>query len=290
MKAVDAGALTVTNKAGAKTYAVAPDAAIMIDGRPGKLADVPIQAHVTLNLSDDEKNALSVQVQGPHVPGLVKAVDADKNTITVANKLGEKSYDVARNLSVNIDGKPSKLADLSVDVQVTLSLSADQKTARAIHAEGPQITGVVKGVDGAANVVTVADKRGEKTFTLAKNAKVMLDEVKEGKLADLIDGTIVSARLSIGKNEITGVVRAAGPSFQGIVKAVDVENQTITITIRGKGTDAAEKTFKMTKDTQIMTAIYGVALTVADLKNEKEVILRLSTDQKAAVRIAVLGL
>jgi hypothetical protein len=43
------------------------------------------------------------------------------------------------------------------------------------------------------------------------------------------------------------------------------------------------------KETVVLTEIYGAALKLKDVRVDKEVILRLSIDQKAATRITVLG-
>ena len=294
VKAVDAAqnTITVVNKLGENTFTVAKDASVSIDGTPSKLADLPAEAHVTLNFFGDQKTVLSIQVDGPQVVGVVKAIDAAKNTITLANKRGEKSFTVAKNALVSIDGKPGKLADLPVEAYATLRLTVDQKTSLSIQAEGPQVSGVVKTVDAEKNTITVADKRGEHTFAVARDVKVVTDDKKAGKLADLIGGTLFSARFSAGKKEIIGVLRAEGPSFQGVVKGVDAEKNIITLSIKTKidGVVGAEdKTFNLTKDTKIVTAINGLPLAVSDLTAEKEVILRLSTDQKATARITLLG-
>jgi hypothetical protein len=86
------------------------------------------------------------------------------------------------------------------------------------------------------------------------------------------------------------VVRAEGPSFQGTVKAVDSDKNIITLTIGAKnGVGGEDKEFKLTKETLVLTEINGAALKLTDVRAEKEVILRLSINQKAAARITVLG-
>ena len=50
-----------------------------------------------------------------------------------------------------------------------------------------------------------------------------------------------------------------------------------------------DKEFKLTKETVVLTEINGAALKLTDVRADKEVILRLCIDQKAATRITVLG-
>src|SRR5262245_46723496 len=100
--------------------------------------------------------------------------------------------------------------------------------------EAPEVRGVVRAVDAAKRTITVAvASRGreapeEKTFTLAKDADVLVDDgrgsrfaVKEGKLADVHPGALVTLTLTGDGKVVEGLV-AEGPALQGTVKAVDV--------------------------------------------------------------------
>jgi hypothetical protein len=62
------------------------------------------------------------------------------------------------------------------------------------------------------------------------------------------------------------------------------------LTIGAKnGVGGEDKEFKLTKATVVRTEIYGTALKLTDVRADKEVLLRLSIDQKAAARITVVG-
>jgi hypothetical protein len=65
----------------------------------------------------------------------VKAVDAEKNTITV----DDKTFAVAKDGVIVIDGKPGqlKLAELPMGTSVNLTLRVDQKTVGFIQAKAP---------------------------------------------------------------------------------------------------------------------------------------------------------
>jgi hypothetical protein len=136
VKAVDAekGTITFDDKARAevagKTFIVAKDANFAIDGKPGKLADIPVGAYVSMTLSADRQTARQVHAQGPPVSGVVKGVDAQRNTLTV----DDRTYTVASDTSVTIDGQRGQLAGLPVGANVSLRLCLDQKTVRMINA------------------------------------------------------------------------------------------------------------------------------------------------------------
>lgn len=139
VKAVDAEGETITfddrarAQVAGKTFAVAKDALVAIDGRPGKLADLPSGCYVSAKLRVDQKTIGTIRAQGPRVPGVVKRVDADKATVTV----DETTYAVAKDAVIVIDGKPGPLAGLAPGTAVVLSLHIDRKTAGAIQTKAP---------------------------------------------------------------------------------------------------------------------------------------------------------
>jgi Cu/Ag efflux protein CusF len=133
-----------------KVFEVASEADVLIDDgkgrrfsvKEGQLADVPPGAVAQVKLAADQKTATSIRAEGPSVQGSVKAVDADKNTITLILRAGrgdtpadEKTFTVARDARIVIDGKEGKLADIKVEDNgppVGLKLSLDQKVVQSI--------------------------------------------------------------------------------------------------------------------------------------------------------------
>jgi Cu/Ag efflux protein CusF len=163
VKAVDAGKkqITLTGRAGRgdvgseeKAFDLASEATVLIDDgkgrrfsvKEGKLEDVPAGALVALKLAADQKTATTLLAEGPSVQGPVKAVDADKRTITVVtgrardgSPVEDKTFSVARDARILIDGKESKLADIKAEENgppVGLKLSLDQKVVQSITIGG----------------------------------------------------------------------------------------------------------------------------------------------------------
>src|SRR5262249_45828742 len=137
--------------------------------------------------------------KGPSVQGVVQAVDAGKNSITVTvpvegtKQTRDQKFDLARDVKGLInnavtkkDTRPGgKLTDLSEGTSVQLELSPDKKTVVTISARGPKLQGQIKSVDAAKMVFTVAVKENkgatEKTVELMKDARVLLnDGLKKG--------------------------------------------------------------------------------------------------------------
>jgi hypothetical protein len=213
-----------------KTYTLAPKAEIALDDGRGrtfsvkeaKISELPQGALVTLRVSVDQKDVFSVLAEGPSIAGIVKAVDAGKNTLTLAGRgagRGEdagadQTFEVSPDAEVLIDDgkgrllsiKEAKLGDLIPGVMVMGKLSPDQKQLVIIRGEGPQVGGVIKSVDAGKRTLTFEGRkaRGDtpeeegKTYTIARDARILIDG-KDSKLADIKpDGTLAaSLKLSL---------------------------------------------------------------------------------------------
>ena len=68
----------------------------------------------------DRKTARDIRAERPQVSGVVKAVDARKNTLAVEDNGAPKTFTVTGDARVEIDGKPGKLADVPPGARVTL--------------------------------------------------------------------------------------------------------------------------------------------------------------------------
>ena len=311
-KAVDGAQNTITitispkgRPAVDRTFPVLKSAAVFIDdGKPQdkskdktkpaptqRLADVPIGAQVRLRLTEDRQTVAAVVAEGPTLHGTIKAVNAAKNTITLLEKAKpERTYNVLENVVVLLDAmkEAKKLADVPADAVADVQLLADQKTVRQIRAFGPTVIGTVQGQAGN-DTITVRTKESEFTLPVVEDAPLPLDDNATVKLTDLIDGTVVQLRLSADKAKVLDL-RAEGPSFQGFVKTLDPAQNLITLTVGSKGGVGGEdQDFKVTIATIVVTEINQVSINLTDLKPDREVILRLSLDQKAAARITLLG-
>jgi RNA polymerase sigma factor (sigma-70 family) len=297
VKAVDAEKNAITfdeDKAPAelagKTFPMAKDASIQIDGKPGKLAGLPPGARSDVGLSVDQKAVRSIKADGSPVNGMVKAADAEKNTITIEDQEGEKIYAVAKDANIEIDGKPGKLSGVPPGARVAGGLSADQKTVRRIRADGPGWGGVVvKAVDAAKNTITFDDDKAPaelagKTLPAAKDAGIRIDD-KPGQLAGLPTGALVYLALSADQKMVR-TIHAKGPGWTGVVvKAVDAAKNTITFDDDKAPPELAGKTFPVAKDADIM--INGNRGRLAAVRAGVSVVLGLSVDRKTVRSIAV---
>jgi RNA polymerase sigma factor (sigma-70 family) len=126
---------------------------------------------------------------------------------------------------------------------------------------GPTVPGTVIAVDEGKHTITVGvyegGKKGvEKIFDLAKDVKVLLydegmakGELKEGKLADVVEGNGAHLQLAVDKKTVLSITMHGG-SLHGAVKTVDAVNNVITVTAKGKD-GLGERKLKLSKDVKV---------------------------------------
>jgi RNA polymerase sigma factor (sigma-70 family) len=225
--------------------------------------------------SAGDKNGKRKAEQGPTIQGIVQAVDADKHALTVAvrvspteKKMEDKTFTVAKDVKVALENSLTKvkelpagrLSDVTAGTEVTLHLSADGKTVVALSARAADVHGNVKSVDAANNQLTVVvkEKDGptERTFTMAKGAKVLLNDGlkkntkdKEAELTELTEGTPVRVQPTVDRKTAL-TVRVQGATVHGTLKGVDVGNNTLTVTVK-EDAQVVDKTLPVSKEARL---------------------------------------
>jgi RNA polymerase sigma factor (sigma-70 family) len=182
---------------------LAPNAKVIIDGREGKLADLPPQTPVHLTL-DAEGKVTRIEAAGTTLSCFVEAVDPARHAVAVSSEDGgigtkerPKLYEVAQDAKVRIDGKESQFADLKAGMRVTVQVSAVKPAVLDIQAAGPTVPCLLKAVDAAQHTITIHLRKNHLTFAglpVAKDAKVWING-KESQLADLQPGMRVQLQM-----------------------------------------------------------------------------------------------
>jgi hypothetical protein len=186
----------------------------------------------------------------------------------------------------------------------------DDKPAGAKDAKpevGPTVQGTINNLDTKKKTIAVSVPTGEgkkteeKTYTLGDDVKVILEDnltktntPKEGKLADLTEGTHVSLQLAVDKKTVVAI-SARGPGIGGSVKAVDPSKNTITVLVKEDG-GPAEKHLTVAEGARIIIddglGKKGDAPKegkLSDLTEGEPVVVQLSVDRKTALGITVHG-
>jgi RNA polymerase sigma factor (sigma-70 family) len=226
-----AGSITLTATKGDssvdRTFSVAKDTTVKLDGHDANLSDVKVGYHASVKLGDDKTTVVAVGCDGPTLVGELKEVAADKKSLklvvmvptdkadkTSPKKTEEKTVAVGDDVRVAVEGnKRATVANLTAGSSVMVQISADGNRAVLIMspAKGggdPGLTGELKAVAADKKSVTVAvtvlavkgdkssAKTEDKTIALADNVKVAVDGNKLSTVADLKVGSHVSVYLT----------------------------------------------------------------------------------------------
>jgi hypothetical protein len=227
---------------GEKTLTVSPAAEIAIDNGKGSrfsireatLGDLTAGVPATVWLSLDQKEATAILAEAPTVVGAVKSLDPTTRTIVLTTRpprgdeaAEEQTLLVPKDALVIVDdgrgrrlsAREAKLEDVPTGAMVMARLTMDRASIVQLRAEGPMIGGLLTAVDADKGTVTVAFPRGrgedpeEKTFTLAKDARINVDG-SDAPLSSLRigdNGTMLQLRLSLDQKTVHQLVaRQAG--------------------------------------------------------------------------------
>lgn len=131
--------INITNEHGPgqqKTFTVAANATVTIDGTASSLASLTAGAWVHLQVSSSDPNTVTaIQAFGKRVEGTVASVDAGANTITInTDQNGAATYNVSPTATVTLNGSTSTLSSLLAGTDVRLKFSADNTTVISIFA------------------------------------------------------------------------------------------------------------------------------------------------------------
>jgi RNA polymerase sigma factor (sigma-70 family) len=295
-----AGTITLLRKGdGGVTEVVvklAAGAKVFVDGKEAKLADVPKDAHAALAMTRTKEGAppetSEVRVTGGTVAGVIAHVDAKSLTLD-----GVKNFPaplkLAADTKVTANGKDAKVVDLKAGDRVTVTLTTDGSGAVAVAAgskgdgekpnKTPKFAGKVATVDAAARTVGLVTK-GEAgnaiVVKLTDDAKVTIDG-KDAKVGDIAKGatatfTLVAAK--DGQPRTANEVVVSGLSFSGSIKRIDGDTLTV-------GNEKFDRVLKLAAGGKVV--VDGKDLKVSDLKVGDRVTVTLTSDDSAAVLIAV---
>jgi Cu/Ag efflux protein CusF len=282
------------------------------------LADKPGDKPVQKPSEKPAKTPAAPQDQ-TQVSGVVKAVDASNKTIVLhhGKAVRETTFTLdGGEVTVFLDDgtgdklgfQPGKFTDVTEGSSITLRLTAERKVSR-IWVEGPTVHGTLKSADADNSRITVAlaaakgEPAEEKTFTVAKDARLFIEDgqprdksqpAKPATLKDFPANAPVILKLSADR-KVVGNIRAESPSATGIVKTVDADKRSLTVTLATKGEAEMERTYAVAKDAPVSIdegkrkdkTKPAEAHKLADVPVGARVRLRLTFDQATVTAISV---
>jgi RNA polymerase sigma factor (sigma-70 family) len=184
---------------------------VVIDGKAGKLTDLPANIWVTVT-GDKDGRVTRIQADGSTMDNcIVDSLDPVKHTLAFGQQEQRYQYELAPQVEVKVNGRKSTLADLRPDMPVWLRFSAIKQAIIDIRANGPTVECLLKGLDADRGRLTVSLKKEHLTIpnlTVAADAQIMID----GHGARLIDlksrlGKPISIRMDADSetNRVLGI-------------------------------------------------------------------------------------
>jgi ferric-dicitrate binding protein FerR (iron transport regulator) len=139
LKEITAEKITLQGRGEDSSYILSPKVIVIIDRKPAKLADIKVGMEVMLKLSADGKTVLTIAMREgwpPFVSGVVKSIDVNANTITVATMTGRpavrqgevRTFSLGKQVRVSMDGQPGDMANVRPGSEVIVAVDRDGKT------------------------------------------------------------------------------------------------------------------------------------------------------------------
>lgn len=137
VRSVDGASLTVRTKEVNRKYPVRPTASVLIDGKRARLSDLKSGCRVEVGLTPEGEVA-RVAAVGPVVRCPLRAVDAERRTLTVVWRAGDsrttiRTFPLVADAEVFVGGEPARLSGLAPGEQVLLHLTVDQKAVTKVE-------------------------------------------------------------------------------------------------------------------------------------------------------------
>jgi hypothetical protein len=125
-------------------YLVSPQVRVTIEGKSGTIRDLPVGVDVGLMLSADNKQvlgivrareALRLSANSQRITGQVKSIDVKQRKITliVGRQAEDKTFKVASNVRVSVNGQQIKFEEIQADARVSMILDNEMIIAILVH-------------------------------------------------------------------------------------------------------------------------------------------------------------
>lgn len=202
--------------------------AILITGADGKVGYV--------EMTDENPQVKTVE-------GKLTLVTAGKYkfTLLIGDEYKEYFYDAVRSPAItDAAGKTINLAELPLNVDVKLTLRADDKVLAVVVKQAivnKSGTGTVSGWNAQSLTLSVKDAAGqEETFAVAANAPIKVNGTIPIAPGDLLVGDTIAYEVKNGNVSSIAVTRVDKPitSVTGTLESIDKTGKTIIYKVDGK--------------------------------------------------------
>ena len=217
--------------------------------------------------------------------GIVKNVDSVSGNVTVTMKDGSTKTFNFTDIKMETIRQTLGSASLEIGDQVTVRASKNGEV-KGLEVQKAEVGGVIKTL-GADNVTITTKKKGDITLQITSETRIRIEDEGTATFSDLKVGQKVEAKYDVtSKNALRINVELEGEEdegeIEGIVKAIDTANKTVTITTEKNG----DITLEITSETVIRIEDKGTAV-FADLKVGQQVEAKYDESSLKALKIKV---
>jgi hypothetical protein len=288
--------VTVTEPLGnEKSYELARAAVVLVDGKEGRVINVPGRTELKLQVSADDGKVLKLIAEGPRFGGEFTEWDREHNTLTLQNDRSRHTFNVNPDLAMKwppYGNRPSPqlgIDSLRRGQSMAVILSVDRKrVARISLGRGrADRVGRVGSIDTATRRLVLREGPDaapkETSHEVRADALIWIDGGKNGKLTDLAPECIVELKFDRTTKQVVEIW-AMGPPMHADLHHVDAAKRTFSIIERKE-----VRTFAVPPDARIIGPgerdRSGTEIKFEELKAGQRVELFLTADGKSVVAI-----
>jgi Cu/Ag efflux protein CusF len=234
-----AGTVTIAARDGGVTLKVDGRTQITRNGEAARLSDLQITDKAQARYDSETLVARRIDARGgedvrfERVEGAVAAVDEQAGTLSIApvSDGGSLLLNVTDKTYVTLDGQETRLAELASGFSAGVMYSADTMEAVRVQAESfSEVRGIVRDVSVPLSTLTIATGGGDRSLTLkvAPGTPISLND-RPATLDDLRRGFEVVAGYVAASLQAVRVAATSRAEVQGVIRAVDSDADTVTI-------------------------------------------------------------
>jgi len=234
---LSAATVTIAARAGSVTLKTDERTAITRNGQTASIGDLQITDKAQAKYDSESLLAQKIDATGgedvrfERVEGAVSAVNEADRSLTIApmREGGPVTLNITSRTYITLDGREAGLADLTRGFSAGAMYNPESMDAVRVQAESfSEVRGIVRDV-GAATL-TIATGEGDRSLTLnvAAGTPISLND-RPATLEDLRRGFEVVASYVAASLQAVLIAATSRGEVQGLIRAVDVDSATVTI-------------------------------------------------------------
>lgn len=275
---------------GVKTpYTLSSSAAVTVNGVSGTLKTSYAGDFVTVKVSNDNDQLLSVSVDtvSDYIQGSIQGMSysKDPNTVTVLNFATDKSatYNLSDDAQITYEGKKVAFRDLSRNQFVTIRLSGKEVDLINAWPGSSTVSGTVTAISYGVTTsidVTLADGTVRTYDIDLSNPPEIYRDKKVSSIDKLRTGDQVE--LTIRYNQVSEIeATAQSANATGTITAITMDSSGTTITVEMTG--GGSKTYLVTDSVSVTQN--GKAIAVSSLKPGYQIAMVLDGDRVQSIEV-----